>query len=165
MEQFRKKQVRLKLLILTADTAPFEDREAELLRLAESAFSQTGNWVVFHRAMMATDGIAHRLFADPADWQKFIASDSHAELQEMIAAMRSTDTSKGDAVEPERMITIRIPMTLHKILNDEANDANLSINQLCVSKLIQPLLDRHIPEPKGKRRGRKPGPQGTRPKS
>lgn len=122
----------------------------------------TGRWVVFYRTMLGIDGLVAELFPDPAERQRFFQTESHAELQEMIAAMRSTDQSKSDATEPERMITIRIPMTLHEVLMQEAEAAELSINRLCISKLIQPVQDRHVPEPQGRRRGRKPGPQGSR---
>ena len=80
----------------------------------------------------------------------------------MVAAVRSQDTSKGDSVEPERMITIRIPKSLHDALRVESDELNLSINNLCVSKFIQSIDPRFVPEQTGRRRGRRPGPQGPR---
>ena len=88
-----------------------------------------------------------------------------AELQEMVAAVRSQDSSKGDSAEPERMITIRLPKSLHDSLRIEADDLNLSINKLCISKLLQRIESRFVPVQQGRRRGRRPGPQGPRKKT
>ena len=64
----------------------------------------------------------------------------------MVAAMRSQDPSKGDASEPERMITIRLPKSLHDSLKEEADEMNLSINKLCISKLLQRIESRLHPD-------------------
>lgn len=161
-EQLAANRVRLKIELEATAEDEYDVKEAEVMRVSEKAFAETGKWVVFYRTLMGADGVVMSLFPDSKERQRFYQSRIHAELQEIIAAMRSSDTSKSDSTEPERMITIRIPMTLHEVLKDESNWAELSINQLCISKLIQPIQDRHVPEPQGRRRGRKPGPQGSR---
>ena len=144
---------------------PIEQRGKEMLRLAQEAFSKTGNWVVFYREMLGAEGIARQLYPTPEEMRVFETSDEYAELQEMVAAMRSQDASKGDATEPERMITIRLPKSLHDSLRIEADEMNLSINKLCISKLLQRIEARFIPVQQGRRRGRRPGPQGPRKKT
>ncbi len=141
---------------------PREQKGKEVLRLAQEAFAKTGSWVVFYREMLGVDGIVRKLFSDSESMREFEASDEFAELQEMVAAMRSQDPSKGDSAEPERMITIRLPMSLHDALKVESAEMNLSINKLCISKLLQPVAGRFIPLQQGRRRGRRPGPQGPR---
>jgi predicted HicB family RNase H-like nuclease len=144
---------------------PIEQRGREVLRLAQEAFPRTGSWVVFYREMLGADGIVRQLFAEANEMRTFEASNEFAELQEMVAAMRSQDSSKGDATEPERMITIRLPKSLHDALRMEADEMNLSINKLCISKLLQRIESRYIPIQQGRRRGRRPGPQGPRKKA
>jgi hypothetical protein len=144
---------------------PLAQRGREALRLAQEAFTKTSNWVVFYREMLGSDGVVRRLFPEPSQMRSFEASSEFAELQEMIAAMRSQDSSKGDATEPERMITIRLPKSLHDALRIEADEMNLSINKLCISKLLQRIEGRFIPIQQGRRRGRRPGPQGPRKKA
>ncbi|EMI20199.1 hypothetical protein RMSM_02876 [Rhodopirellula maiorica SM1] len=141
---------------------PDEQKGKEVLRLAQEAFAKTGSWVVFYREMLGVDGVVRKLFPDSESMRQFEASDEFAELQEMVAAMRSQDPSKGDSAEPERMITIRLPMSLHDALKVESAEMNLSINKLCISKLLQPVAGRFIPLQQGRRRGRRPGPQGPR---
>ena len=144
---------------------PVEQRGREVLRLAQEAFSQTGSWVVFYREMLGGEGIVRKLFPEPEQLRRFEESREFAELQEMIAAMRSQDSSKSDANEPERMITIRIPRSLHDALRIESDELNLSINKLCISKLLQRIESRYVPIQQGRRRGRRPGPQGSRKKA
>ena len=141
------------------------ERPGEVLRLAQEAFTKTDNWVVFYREMMGVDGVVRKLFTTPEEMREFEQSAAFIELQEMVAAVRSQDTSKGDSAEPERMITIRLPKSLHDVLKCEADETNLSINKLCISKLIQRIDSRCVPIQQGRRRGRRPGPQGPRSKT
>jgi predicted HicB family RNase H-like nuclease len=114
--------------------------------------------------MLGSEGVVRKLFTNPTEMRAFEESSEFAELQEMVAAMRSEDSSKGDATEPERMITIRLPKSLHDALRIEADEMNLSINKLCISKLLQRIESRFVPIQQGRRRGRRPGPQGPRKK-
>jgi predicted HicB family RNase H-like nuclease len=143
---------------------PLEQRGREVLRLAQEAFSKTGNWVAFYREMLGADGVVRRLYPTSDQMRSFEATAEWVELQEMVAALRSQDNSKGDAVEPERMITIRLPKSLHDALRIESDEMKLSINKLCISKLLQRVESRFIPIQQGRRRGRRPGPQGKRKK-
>jgi predicted HicB family RNase H-like nuclease len=143
---------------------PLEQRGREVLRLAQEAFTKTGSWVVFYREMLGADGVVRKLYTQASEMRTFEGSSEFIELQEMVAAMRSQDSSKGDSTEPERMITIRLPKSLHDALRIEADEMNLSINKLCISKLLQRIESRFIPIQQGRRRGRRPGPQGPRKK-
>ncbi len=153
-------------LDLATPDAGLNDSEKadQILKLAGDAFAQTGSWVVFYRAVLGPDGVARRTFPTEATFEAFERMPQHGELQEMLAAMRSQDTSKGDSIEPEKMITIRLPESLHRALTNESNAMALSINKLCISKLLQPVEGRYVPVQQGRRRGRKPGPQGSRKK-
>ena len=138
---------------------------SEILKLAADAFAKTGSWVVFYRELLGRNGVAYKSFKTDESMAWFQTTPQHAEIQEMVAALRSQDSAKGDAVEPERMITIRLPKSLHDVLTAESEQMNLSINKLCISKLLQPPESRYIPVQQGRRRGRRPGPQGSRKKS
>ena len=84
------------------------------------------------------------------------------EVQTMLSALRSHDTGKGDTIEAQRMITVRLPMSMHEALKKESEEYELSINKLCITKLLHKMDSRFVPLEPGKRRGRKPGPQGKR---
>ena len=143
---------------------PADQKGAEALRIAQDAFAKTGNWVVFYREILGVDGVVRKLFTTAEQMREFETTSEFSELQEMVAAVRSQDTSKGDSAEPERMITIRLPKSLHDALRAESDEMNLSINKLCISKLLQRIDSRYVPVQQGRRRGRRPGPQGPRKK-
>lgn len=58
---------------------------------------------------------------------------------------RSAET---DDNEPTRVVTIRLPKSLHESLKAEAYDHHTSINKLCIAKLLQVVdAQSHSPEP------------------
>jgi hypothetical protein len=58
----------------------------------------------------------------------------------MLAKLREKDAD-GSALskEPTRVITVRLPQSLHESLKEEARDRRTSMNRLCISKLLQAL--------------------------
>ena len=139
------------------------ERGREVIRLAHEAFAQTGNWVVFYRELLGVDGMVRRLFSQPDEMRQFERSGEFAEVPRNGGRdAKSRLFQSRTASEPERMITIRLPKSLHDTLKSEADETNLSINKLCISKLLLPIESRFVPIQQGRRRGRKPGPQGPR---
>ncbi|MBB3207991.1 putative HicB family RNase H-like nuclease [Rhodopirellula rubra] len=154
------KQDELQLSPIEEDL-PLEYRPAQVLKLAEEAFAKTGSWVVFYRTMLAPGGVVDRLYSDPESRRYFETTREFSELLEMLTAMRSQDESSAGTHEPTRVITIRIPRSMHEATIREAEELELSINAYCVTKLLQPANARFTPLESGKRRGRRPGPQIT----
>ncbi len=152
--------VRLDLSPINYDL-PAEQRADEVIRLAEEAFPKTGKWVLFYREILGADGVARKLFPTAAAMREFEQTPQFEQLLEMTAAMRAQDTGKGDELEPQKMITVRLPKSQHEAMKVEAKEHGTSINKLCISKLLLPIKAEFIPKEKGKVRGRKPGPQGT----
>jgi hypothetical protein len=74
----------------------------------------------------------------------------------MLTALRSRDLPENDPNDPQRMITVRLPKSLHEALVEEATRLNISVNKLCISRLLQNLDPKMIPETASKPRGRKP---------
>jgi hypothetical protein len=137
-------------------------RPAEVRRIAVEVFPQTDSWVVFYRTILGADGVARKLFKGTDQFRFWESSPEFLEIQEMVTALRAVDSKKSDSVEPLRMITIRLPVSLHEALKAEASDHATSMNKLCLSKLIMSISPKLVPPEKGRIRGRKPGPQGKR---
>ena len=150
----------LELTSIPSDV-PMEDRPGLVLRMAEEVFSKTGSWVVFYREMMAPGGIVDQLYETGEARRYFEATDEFAELLEMVTSIRSQDDSKTGTYEPERVITVRLPRSMHEGVVREAKELELSINKYCLTKLLQPANSRFTPIETGARRGRRPGPQIT----
>ncbi len=124
---------------------------------AEQLYRRVSSWVVFHRLVFGVDGLIAQRFDPGAERARFYESDDYAELCEMLADLRSSDTRKPSIEEPEQMITIRIPKSLHAVLIAEAGECDLSINKLAITKLLKPADPRTTPEQLGRVRGRRPG--------
>jgi hypothetical protein len=56
-----------------------------------------------------------------------------------------------------RLITVRIPKSMHDSICQEANDLKVSVNKLCITRLLQRIDRKLIPTSTQKRRGRRPG--------
>ncbi|MFG0265057.1 MAG: toxin-antitoxin system HicB family antitoxin [Rhodopirellula sp. JB055] len=138
---------------------PYEHRPQMVLKLAAEAFAQTGSWVVFYREIMGCDGVVWKLFPDAAQRRHFESTPEFAELLEIMTSIRSQDNSKTKEHEPERVITVRLPRSMHATAVEEAKELGLSINSYCLTKLLQPINKRFTPLEVGPRRGRRPGPQ------
>jgi len=141
---------------------PLKRRPEEVRRIAIEVFPQCDSWVVFYREIMGVDGVARKLFNGVDQIRFWENSDEFAELQEMVAALRAQGNQKSDSVEPLRMITIRLPVSLHESLKVEATEHETSMNKLCMSKLLLSISPKLVPPEQGGIRGRKPGPQGKR---
>jgi len=152
----------LSLEAVSLETVSLAKRPAAVLRIAVRQFPVSESWVDFYRELLGVEGVARRAFPTAEQLQFWERSSEFAEVLEMLTALRSTEESKSNAVEPQRMITVRIPLSLHESLKKESEDHHTSINKLCISKLLSGISSRFVPREKGKIRGRKPGPQNGR---
>ena len=55
----------------------------------------------------------------------------------MLAKLRVEGPPVPEDKEPTRVITVRLPKSLHEFLQVEAHEKCTSMNQLCISKLVQ----------------------------
>lgn len=135
----------------------FEDRCRNTIALAAELFGVAPTWTAFYREVLGEFGLVRSTFLDQEERQAFELSDAQSQIFEMLTALRSRDLPENDPTEPQRMITIRLPMSLHNAICTEANELQVSVNKLCISRMLQQLDDRMIPACKNKRRGRRPG--------
>lgn len=138
---------------------PLEQRGDEVMRLAQEAFAKTSSWVVFYRELLGVEGVVATLYPTQEERQYFEMQPEFLELLEIVTSLRTQDTSKMDAYEPTRMLTVRMPRSLHADVIRQSEEQGLSLNSYAITKLLQPVEKRFTPEENGGRRGRKPGPQ------
>lgn len=137
--------------------ADFESRCKQVVWAAGELVGLAPTWTAFYREILGKKGVVRTLFPTLDDRLSYEVSDAHSTVYDALTALRSRDLPENDPTELQRMITIRIPMTLHDAICDEANDLKVSVNKLCISRMLQPLDTRMIPNCKNKRRGRRPG--------
>lgn len=138
-----------------APARPAQQRCEEVLRVAGEMFRQSPDWVTFLREVLGVGGAARKLFPSPEELAWFEQTEEYAEIQQMLAQLRTqiVPTTSGDDKEPTRVITVRLPKTLHELLRKEAHERSTSMNKLCISKLLQMIDEELIPSDIGE-----PGP-------
>lgn len=129
---------------------------------ATELFGVAPTWTAFYRETIGGGGVARALFADSDEAREYECSDEHAKVLEMLTVLRSRDLPENDPHEQQRMITVRIPKSLHDAICDEANELAVSVNKLCISRLLQKVDPTMIPSSSQKRRGRRPGSASTK---
>ena len=119
-----------------------EDRRQTAQRIAGEMFQKTPDWVTFFREVLGVGGLVRRLFNTPEELAAFEKTAEYAEIKNMVARLRERAGAPAESTkETTRVITVRLPASLHESLKYEANERNTSINQLCISKLLQVLDD------------------------
>ncbi len=144
---------------LRARVVPAEDFRQRCLQafdIANELFGHAPTWVCFYRELMGTDGFIRRLFPNDEEFGTFLRSDQYHQVQLMLTALRSRDLPETDPNDPQRMITVRLPKSLHEAMCEEAERLNISVNRLCISRMLQLLDPKMIPKNSSKPRGRKP---------
>jgi predicted HicB family RNase H-like nuclease len=116
----------------------------EALRSSTAIFSKEPDWVTFYREVLGVEGIVRKLYPTPEAFAEFIKTQEYAEIQRQLNAIREKTKNKSKA-EPTRVITVRMPKSLHDFLNWEAEQLHTSVNQLCISKLIQWIEKERVP--------------------
>lgn len=119
------------------------ERRAEAYRVADEMYRQSPDWVIFFREILGIGGVVRRLFPSREDLGEFERSEEYAEIQLMLARLRQLAVPSQQKAEPTRVITVRMPQSLHEALQAEAHAHQTSMNKLCISKLLQ-VIDEEL---------------------
>jgi len=111
-----------------------------VLQVAERLYAMDPEWVVFFREVLGVDGIVRRTFSEPEALIRFECSPQYARIREMLDSLRARQQDRPAARESQRVVTVRMPRSLHETLKNEAGLLRVSVNTLCISKLMK-LLD------------------------
>ena len=125
--------------------APTATQQQEVYQVASQLFRQNPDWVTFFREVLGVEGVIRRAYVTPQQLEDFEASEEYAEIQQMVAKLRERSGAQTDDKEPTRVITVRLPKSLHESLRAEAHEKRTSMNKLCISKLLQVIDDQLIP--------------------
>ena len=115
----------------------YEERAQTVCRVATETYGKTKDWLVLFRETLGVGGIVRRLYPTPEEMAAFEKTAEYAEIQKMIKRLREKPSAQTDGQEITRVITVRLPSSVHEFLKAEAHDRKTSINQLCISKLLQ----------------------------
>lgn len=117
-----------------------------VFRMAETLFRQDPDWVTFFREVLGVDGLVRKSFGTPEDLADFEQTSEYSQIQEMLKRLRERGAEKPTFQEQSRVITVRLPRSLHEALQDEAHRRRTSMNKLCIAKLLQLVDDETLAE-------------------
>ncbi len=127
----------MEMAVATPVPHAHEERKQTAQRIAAEMFQQQPDWISFFREVLGVDGLVRKLFTNPDDLAAFEKTAEYEEIQQMLAKLRERSGALDNGKEPTRVITVRLPKSLHESLRAEAHDRKTSMNQLCISKLLK----------------------------
>ena len=153
---------------MSAETSSEQiEKHFEILRIAEELFAKNPDWVTYYRELLGVDGIVRQTFLMRRQLEEFEQSEAYREIHYLITKLREKKLAKNRGKEDQskekgkpvaakieadgediQVITVRIPKSIHETLTEEAYQCRCSVNQLCISKLIQFIDSEMVPSEK-----------------
>ncbi len=122
------------------ETARRDELEEMIYREAEALLAKNPNWVTFYRETFGPTGIVRRTFGSPEALARFERTETCAKIQQMLTSLRRKSADRAPEHDHTKIVTVRIPRSIHDALRREAYDYQTSMNKLCISKLLR-LID------------------------
>ena len=122
------------------------EQQADVRRVAEQLYAQEPDWVTFYREIFGLHGIVRHSFPTREMLAAFEQTDAYQDILRMLTKLRGQGAMEMKAQEPTRVITVRLPKSLHEALRVEAHEHRTSMNKLCISKLLQIIDGQQVPE-------------------
>lgn len=121
------------------------EKYREILTVAENLYRQDPDWVTFFREVCGIDGAVRKSFPSFEELTAFEQSEEFEAIQKMLVKLREKRAAADPETEPTRVITVRLPKSMHEYLRTEAHDLRTSMNKLCISKLLMVIGEEMIP--------------------
>jgi hypothetical protein len=159
---------------MSMDTSSSQvEKHFEILKIAEELYQKNPDWVTYYREILGVEGIVHQTFLTRKQLEDFEQSDAYREIHYLLTKLREKKPPKKDKTKADKgrakgmlvsekaeeedgediqVITVRIPRSIHETLTEEAYQCRTSVNQLCISKLIQFIDSEMVPSDKKAKR-------------
>jgi predicted HicB family RNase H-like nuclease len=141
--------VRKETSAVLTQTPQSTEKYHEVLQAAESRYRQSPDWVSFFREVLGVEGLVRKAFPTFDELSAFEQSEQYDKIQKLLVKLREKRPSADTESEPTRVITVRLPKSMHEALRTEAHDLRTSMNKLCISKLLQVIDEEMIPNERG----------------
>ena len=122
-----------------------QEKRTEVKRTAEQLYAQRPDWVTFYRDILGLRGTVRQAFPTPDMLTAFEQTEAYQELLQLLTKLREQGPLAENPDEPTRVITVRLPKSLHETLRAEAHEHRTSMNKLCISKLLQFIDNENVP--------------------
>jgi hypothetical protein len=118
-----------------------ESKANRVLEYATQLAGEVRSWADFSNALFdQSNGYIAKVFPQELQRQLFLDTPQYEAVNEiLLSLMRRFGVVGGSVPTKSGKFVIRLPKTLHKVLEVEAKREGVSLNQLAVSKLTLPL--------------------------
>ena len=136
--------------------------EENIMERVRAIASTTPHWTVFFQHVFGLNGIVRTHLPDINDRKRFYTTPN---FKLILGAMQDLRSRKLSCQQEEttRVITVRLPKSMHEQLVEEAHEERTSLNKLCLTKLLEPVESEHVPltinPPSKRNRDTRPAPQ------
>jgi hypothetical protein len=116
-------------------------RARQLLAFAEEQAARAADWVELHNALFGLGGRAMALFPTEADRTALSRTPEYKKVLALMDGLPSPPVKEfADLLATANgAISVRLPRSVHAALLAEAQAEGVSLNQLCLSKLVAQL--------------------------
>ena len=113
----------------------------QVLEFAQQRATTAADWLEVHFAVFGADSKASELFPTERERAAFLRTAEYKRLLALLDSLpRPTKSETREVVSSANgAISVRLPRSVHAALLVEANAEGVSLNQLCVSKLVAQL--------------------------
>ena len=113
----------------------------QVLEVAQERAQQATDWVELHNALFGLGGKATELFATEAERTAFSRTLEYKRILSLLDSLPHPDLKDfGELLASANgAISVRLPRSVHAALLAEAKAEGVSLNQLCLSKLVAQL--------------------------
>jgi len=113
----------------------------QLLEFAEQRASQATDWVELHNALFGIGGKATELLATESQRTAFARTEECKRIFALLDSLHPPAVKDFGALlaTANGAISVRLPRSVHAALLAEAKAEGVSLNQLCLSKLVAQL--------------------------
>jgi hypothetical protein len=113
----------------------------QLLAFAEERAGRAADWVELHNALFGLGGKATELLATEAERTAFAQTEECKRIFALLDRLPAPAVKDfGELLATANgAISVRLPRSVHAALLAEAKAEGVSLNQLCLSKLIAQL--------------------------
>lgn len=122
------------------------EKKNQIQYICQALFPSTPDWAIFYREVLGPKGIVRQMFPTRAQRAQFRRTETYAEIQRMLAELRRKGPLRPHHEELTDTITVRLPRCVYDALSAEAKEHRTTLNQLCISKLLQPIDKALVPE-------------------
>jgi predicted HicB family RNase H-like nuclease len=121
------------------------ERLQAIQRRAQELFTGQADWATFFREILGVNGIIHQMYPAPEALAEFKQTPEYENIHQMLGQLRSQNSQPPNGEEPTRVITVRLPKSIHEWLQQEAYNHHTSMNKLCITRLIGSIEGQAIP--------------------